>query len=114
MYINTNSFITNRTPYDITDPTDKAINKYKFHPNILLIQKYLENNYTILLKTVEIGNNNIPPKSSKISTGALHKLFKDSIEKSKLPQNLKLADTTPVYKNDPLVKQIIDPSAYCP
>ena len=35
--IKENSFITNRTSGDITDPIDKAINKYKFHPSILLI-----------------------------------------------------------------------------
>ena len=33
----------------------------------------------------------------------MHKFFNDSIKKSDFPQNLKLADITPVYKkNDPL------------
>ena len=35
--INESSFTTNRTSDDITDPIDKAIDKYKFHPSILLI-----------------------------------------------------------------------------
>ena len=44
-------------------------------------------------------------KSSKVSASVLHELFNDSIEKSDFPQNLKLADITPVYKkNDPLGK----------
>ena len=35
----------------------------------------------------------------------MHKVFNYSIEKSDFPQNLKLADITPVYKkNDPLDK----------
>ena len=54
-------------------------------------------------------NNSIPPKifkkPSKVSTSVLHKVFNDSIEKSELPQNLKLADIMPVYqKNDSLDK----------
>ena len=37
--IKENSFITNRSLDCITDPIDKAIDKYKFHPSILLIRK---------------------------------------------------------------------------
>ena len=123
--IKENSFITNRPLDGIIDPIDKAIDKYKFHPSILLIQKHLKNHDVFSFKTVEIGDiekeinninpkkattsNSIPPKifkkSSKISASALHKLFNDSVEKSDFPQNLKLADIIPVYKkNDPLDK----------
>ena len=35
--INENSFITNRTSDDFSDPIDKAIDKYKFHPSTFLI-----------------------------------------------------------------------------
>ena len=60
-------------------------------------------------------SNSIPPKilikSSKVSDSVLHKLFNDSIEKSDFPQNLKLADITPVYKKN---EQIIDLLAYYP
>ena len=38
--IKENRFITNRPSDGITDPVDKAIDKYKFHPCILLIQKH--------------------------------------------------------------------------
>ena len=45
----------------------------------------------------------------------MDKLFNDSIEKSDFPQNLKLADMTPVYKkNDPLDKTIYRPVSILP
>ena len=39
---NENNFITNRTSDATTDPIKKAIEKCKFHPSILLIQKQSE------------------------------------------------------------------------
>ena len=120
-----NRFITNRSSDGITDPADKAIEKYTFHPSIFLIQKHLKNHDFFSFKTVEIGDiekeikninpkkattsNSIPPKIfkkfSKVSASVLRKLFNDSIEKGDFPQNLKLADITQVYKkNDPLDK----------
>ena len=120
--IKDNRFITNRSSDGITDPIDKAIDKYKFHPSILLIRKHLKNHDVFSFKTVEIGDiekeindinpkkattsNSIPlktlKKSSKVSANVLHKLFNYSIEKSDFPQNLKLANITPVYKkSDP-------------
>ena len=130
-----NRFITSRSSNDISDPIDKAIDKYKFHPSILLIRKHLKNHDVFSFKTVEIGDiekeinninpkrtttsNSIPPKilkkSSKVSARALHKLFNYSIEKSDFPQNLKLADITPVYeKNDPLDKTNYRPVSVLP
>ena len=121
--IKDNRFITNRSSDGITDPIDKAIDKYKFHPSILLIRKHLKNHHAFSVKKVEIDDmekeinninpkkattsNSIPPKilkkSSKVSASVLHKLFNDPIEKRDFPQNLKLADITPVYnKNDAL------------
>ena len=122
--IKENRIITNRSSNFSTEPIDKAIDKYKFHPSILLIQKHLKNRDVFSLKTVEIGDiekeinninpekattNTIPPKilktSTKLSAIVLHELFNDSIERSDFPQNLKLVDITPVYKNnDPLDK----------
>ena len=133
--IKENRFITNRSSDDISDPIDKAIDKYKFHPSILLIRKHLKNHHAFSVKKVEIGDmekeinninpkkattsNSIPPKilkkSSKVSARALHKLFNYSIEKSDFPQNLKLADITPVYeKNDPLDKTNYRPVSVLP
>ena len=98
--IKENRFITNRSSDGITDPVDKAIDKYKSHPSILLIQKHLKNHNIFSLKTVEIGDiekeinninpkknttsNSLPPKifkkSSKVSVSVLHKLLNNSIE----------------------------------
>ena len=54
--IKENRFITNRSSDDISDPIDKAIDKYKFHPSILLIQKHLKNEMFFSFKTVEKGD----------------------------------------------------------
>ena len=67
-----NRFITDRSSNDISDPIDKAIGKYKFHPSILLIRKHLKNHDVFSFKTVEIGDiekeiNNINPKKSTTS-----------------------------------------------
>ena len=114
--IKENRFITNSASDGITDPVDKAIDKYKFHPSILLIQKHLKNHDVFSLKTVEIGDiekeinninpkkattsNSIPPKilkkASKVSASVSLKLFNNSIENNDFPQNLKLVDITPV------------------
>ena len=51
-----NRFITNSSSGDISDPIDKAIDKYKFHPSILLIQKHLKNEMFFSFKTVEKGD----------------------------------------------------------
>ena len=90
-----------------------------------MIQNHLKNHDVFSFKTVETGDiekeiNNINPKKAttsnsippnilktyaKVSASVLHKLFNHSIEKSDFPQNLKLADITPVYKkNNPLDK----------
>ena len=49
--IKENRFITNRSSDGITDTLDKAIDKYKFHPSILLIQKH-----HFSFKAVETGD----------------------------------------------------------
>ena len=64
-------------------------------------------------------NNSIPPRnlkmSSRVSASILHKLFNDSIEKSELPQNLKLADIKSVYKeNGPFNKTNYRPVSVLP
>ena len=76
--IKENSFITNRSLDGITDPIDKTINKYKFHPSILLLQKHLKNQDVFSFKTVEIGDiekeiNNINSKEATTSNAFLLK-----------------------------------------
>ena len=79
--IKENSFITNRSSDGITDPVDKAIDKYKFRPSILLTQKHLKNHDIFSFKTVEIGViekeiNNINPKKATTSNSILPKILK--------------------------------------
>ena len=38
-----NTYIINHDSGNISDPVDKAICKYKFHPSVLLIKSKLEN-----------------------------------------------------------------------
>ena len=108
--IKENRFITNRSSDGITDPVYNAIDKYKFYPSILLIQKHLKNHDIFAFKTVDIGDiekeiNNINPKKATTS---------NSIPPN-FPQNLKLADITPVYKkNDPLDKTNYRPVSILP
>ena len=76
-----NRFITNRSSNDISYPIDKAIDKYKFHPSILLIRKHLKNHDVFSFKTVEIGDiekeiNNINPKKSTTSNSIPRKILK--------------------------------------
>ena len=41
--INENTYIINHNSSNFSDPVDKAICKYKFHPSILLFKSKLEN-----------------------------------------------------------------------
>ena len=49
-------------------------------------------------------HKNIPPKilksSSEATVNILHRLFNETITKGVFPDDLKLADVTPVFKND--------------
>ena len=84
--IKENRFITHRSSDGITDPVDKAIGKYKFHPSILLIQKHLKNHDIFSFKTVEIGDiekeNNINPEKATTSDSIPPKILKKSSEVS--------------------------------
>ena len=81
--IKENRLITNRSSDGITDPIDKAIGKYKFHPSIPLKRKYLKNHDVFSFKTVELGDiekelNNINPKKATASNRILPKILKMS------------------------------------
>ena len=54
--IKENRFITNRSSDGITDPLDKAIDRYKLHRSILLIQEHRQNRNVFSFKTVAIGD----------------------------------------------------------
>ena len=118
---------------NINDPVDKTIQKFEFHPGILLIknkigEKVSPNLFSInevtkaeVLKEVNLINNKkatasntIPPNILKISSecfaDTLTLLVNKSLTSSgKFPSNLKLADITPIYKKKiPKPKKTID------
>ena len=123
--VNENSFIINPNSIIISYPTEKAISKYKFHPSILLINDKIvnQNKFSFKLiskldidKEVHLINpkkastsDSIPPKilniSSEVSADTTHNLFNDMLNTGNFPDNLELAEITPVFeKKNPLHK----------
>ena len=125
--INENSSIINQNFDDpnFDDPVDRAIEIYKYHPSIILINQKIGNQNKFSSEPVALSDivkeindinlnkssskDSIPPKMLKISSEAtaniLQKLLNDSLETGMFPDSLKLADITPVLKKkDPLNK----------
>ena len=132
--IKENSYITNHNiPYS-TDPIEKAIEKYKFHPSILLINektKCKANSFDFVPVTVNDVEKSIkelnPNKTTTFNTilfkmlieasnilaQFVHKIL--SVETGVYPDNLKLADITHVFKKtDPLNKINYGPVSFLP
>ena len=94
--INENKYISNYDSGNLSDPVDKAICKYKFHPSILFIKSKLENQKLFSFQPVskfdmekEIQNNDlkkattkstIPPKILKISCIYFCRSFTQSLQ----------------------------------
>ena len=107
---------------NMTEPNEKAIKKFGFHPRISLIKNRIGKNASRnlfcfngvtkaeLRKEINYINdkkanpfNMIPSKILKISSECSADTLTSLINKSlrnlrKFPSNLKLADTTPIYK----------------
>ena len=115
--MNENPYILNQVSDDSLDPVEKCINKYKFHPSILIKNRIkIQNLFSFhaidrndmmreLLKTdpkKATTGNSIPSKTLKlsadISADILQNLFNDMLSTGNLPGNMKLADITPVFK----------------
>ena len=133
--LNENSFVINNEHKNIQDPTEKIIVKYQFHPSILINKNKIENTNTFRFKLVMLSDikneinglnpnkatthNNIPPKilwqSADVTGNTLQLLFNNAISNSEFPENLKLADVTPVFKKkDPLDKTNYRPVSVLP
>ena len=132
---NENSLIVNKTD-DISDPVDKAIQKFEYHPSILMINKSItENHQTFSFEPANFsdvsnkineldpkksnGVNNIPSTILKLSSGStisiLHNLFNKVISDGVFPDTLKKADITPIFKKDnPLDKKNYRPISVLP
>ena len=98
--VNENSYIINPDSINISDPIEKAISKYKFHPSILLINDKILNQDKFSFKAIsKLGmekqvklinpkkattSDSIPPKilkiSSDVSADALHSIFNDMLK----------------------------------
>ena len=123
--LNKNSFVINNEHKNIQDPIQKIIVKYQLHPSILIIKTEIENTNTFRFKHIMLSDikneikglnsnkatthNNIRPKilrqSAEDTANNLQLLFNNVISISEFPENLKLADVTPVFKKkDPLEK----------
>ena len=123
--LNENSLVINNEHKNIHDTIEKIIVKYQFYPSILIIKNKIENTNTFRFKHVMLSDikneikglnpnkatthNNIPPKilrqSAEVTANTLQLLFNNAISNSEFPENLKLADVTPVFtKQDPLDK----------
>ena len=133
--ITENSFIINKEYENISEPVQRAILKFESHPSISLIKNKItnENNFKfepVSLSDIELEirllnpkkattHKNIPPKilksSSEATVNVLHRLFNETITKGVFPNNLKLADVTPVFKkDDPFDKKNYRPVSVLP
>ena len=115
--IETNSENLNENVYEL-DPVKRAIKKYEHHPSILKIKDKFGNQDAFAFKHAtyddvvkEIISLNLPKASPKTSIPPkiikdncdlfsikLHVDFNFSIDNASFPNNLKLADISPVYK----------------
>ena len=132
--INGNSSIINQSFQNFDDPIDRAIEMYKYHPSIILINQKIGNQNKFSFQPVALSDvkeindinsnkssskNSVPPKMTKISTEAtaniLQKHFNDSLDTGTFPDSLKLADITPVFKKkDPMNKTNYHPVSVLP
>ena len=116
--ITENFFIINEEYRNISDSVQQATVKFESHPGISLIKNKItnENNFNfepvslsdiefeIRLPNAKKATTNIPPKilksSSEATVHVLYRLCNETMSKGVFPDNLKLADVTPVFKKD--------------
>ena len=133
--ITENSFIINKEYENISEPVQSAVVKFESYPSISLIKNKITNGNNFKFEPVSLSDieleirllnpkkatthKNIPPKILKSSCEAtvnvLRKLFNETITKGVFPNNLKLADVTPVFKkDDPFDKKNYRPVSVLP
>ena len=107
----------------MSDPAEKVIKKFEFHPSILFIKNRIGKNFSqnlscfnevtkaeVLKKINYINNkkanpfNTIPSKILAISFECSADTLTSLTSSRKFPSNLKLADVTPIY-----MKKILKP-----
>ena len=105
---------------DITDPVNKAIDKFKNHPSIMVIQSKVANDSTFSYNEASLSDiekelrsfnpskadafKNIPPKIIKESreccSSILQERFNNTLSNKEFSDELKLADVTTIYEKD--------------
>ena len=131
--INENSFVVNNKNKNIHHFKEIIIVKHNCQPSILIIKNKirstdifrfvpftlspLKNEIKRLNPNKATTQSNIPPKilcpSVQATANTIQILFNNTLLNSEFPDNLKLADVTPVFKKkDPLEKVIIDLSTF--
>ena len=115
--INENSYIIDTDSNEINS-VEKAINKYRKHPSVLLTKSRLKNIPSFSFNEVGLSeterelnlinprnattSNGIPPKllefTKTISSETLKKKFNNCLIKAEFPNELKLVDVTPILK----------------
>ena len=116
--IKENPYIITQVLDDILDRVEKCINKHQFHPNILLIKNWIKIQHLFSFHAIERNDlmrellnidpkkattgSSIPSKTLKLnadmSADVLQNLFNDMLLTGNFPDNMKLADITPVFK----------------
>ena len=118
--ITENSFAINEEYKTISDTVQRVMVKFESHPSVSLIKNKITNGNNFKFEPVSLSDieleirllnpkkatthKNIPPKilksSSEATVNVLHRLFNETTTKAVFPDNLKLADVTPVFKKD--------------
>ena len=108
----------------ITDPVDEAVFKISNHPSILKIKDHCQNAGSFHFQKISLDavdrevrdlnpkkattHKNIPPKilksNSDVCVEPLTQIFKDCIEHSSFPNELKCGDVTSLPKNGPAIQ----------
>ena len=117
MIIRENSYLIDKI--ELSDPVNKAITKYKNHPSILLIKDKIRNPAPFSLKESSLSDiekelrnlktfGNILSKilraNKESCSETLAELFNNTLLTSSFPTELKVADVSPVFKKDDLLK----------
>ena len=102
---------------DLVDPIAKLVKKFENHPSILKIkEKVSARNFSFppislaqvekeiqSLDTKKATTKNIPVKQLQdcldVCKSTLHQIINESLTNNKFPDDLKLADVTPVFKS---------------
>ena len=117
MIIRENSYLIDKI--ELSDPVNKAISKYKNHSSILLIKDKIRNPAPFSLKESSLSDiekelrnlntfGNILSKilraNKESCSETLAELFNNALLTSSFPTELKVADVSPVFKKDDLLK----------